>query len=107
CDVVNRGLGHWPGDDEVEPQIFRTQLDGHLAALVAPTGQARWVMENADIAVGASLTNAPYVVKDMVIVGSSGAELGVRGYVTAYDVKTGEQRWRAYATGPDEDLRLA
>lgn len=107
CDVVNRGLAYWPGDDEVDPLIFRTQLDGHIAALDAATGKTRWVMENADIAVGATLTIAPYVVKDMVIVGSSGAELGVRGYVTAYDVKTGEQRWRAYATGPDEDLRLA
>ncbi len=56
---------------------------------------------------GSTLTIAPYVVKDKVIIGSSGAELGVRGYLTAYDVKTGEQKWRAYATGPDKDLLLA
>lgn len=107
CDVVNRGLGYWPGDDDTGALLFRTQLDGHIAALDAETGKTVWVMENADIAVGATLTIAPYVIKDMVLVGSSGAELGVRGYVTAYDVKTGEQRWRAYATGPDEDILLA
>lgn len=107
CDVVNRGLAYWPGDDDRGPLIFRTQLDGHIAALDAETGETVWSMENADIKVGATLTIAPYVIKDMVLVGSSGAELGVRGYVTAYDVKTGEQKWRAFATGPDEELLLA
>lgn len=107
CDVVNRGLAYWPGDDTRGPLIFRTQLDGHIAALDAETGETVWAMENADIKVGATLTIAPYVIKDMVLVGSSGAELGVRGYVTAYDVKTGEQKWRAFATGPDEELLLA
>ncbi len=47
-----------------------------------------------------------YVVKDLVIVGSSGAELGVRGYATAYDVKTGGMKWRKYATGPDEEIGI-
>ncbi|RFC63515.1 PQQ-dependent dehydrogenase, methanol/ethanol family [Fulvimarina endophytica] len=107
CDVVNRGLAYWPGDDEVGPLIFRTQLDGKIVAIDAKTGETRWEMENSDIKVGSTLTIAPYVIKDNVLVGSSGAELGVRGYVTSYNVKTGEQQWRAYATGPDEDIRLA
>ncbi|WGF90381.1 methanol/ethanol family PQQ-dependent dehydrogenase [Marinivivus vitaminiproducens] len=107
CDVVNRGLAYWPGDGERGPLILRTQLDGNVAALDAETGETVWMMENSDIMVGSTLTIAPYVVKDLVIVGSSGAELGVRGYVTAYNVKTGEQAWRAFATGPDEDLLLA
>ena len=107
CDVVNRGLAYWPGDGEVEPLIFRTLLDGHIEAMDAKTGETRWKMENSDIKVGSTLTIAPYVIKDIVLVGSSGAELGVRGYVTAYDVKTGEQKWRAFATGPDEEVRLA
>ncbi|MDD2869753.1 methanol/ethanol family PQQ-dependent dehydrogenase [Neomegalonema sp.] len=106
CDVVNRGLAYWPGDGESGALIFRTQLDGHIAALDADTGETRWSMENADIRVGATLTIAPYVIDDLVLVGSSGAELGVRGYVTAYDVKTGEQKWRAFATGPDEEILL-
>ncbi len=107
CDVVNRGLAYWPGDGNVPPLILKTQLDGHIVALDAATGQERWKLENSDIKVGSTLTIAPYVIKDIVLVGSSGAELGVRGYVTAYDVKTGEQKWRAYATGPDEEIRLA
>ena len=106
CDVVNRGLAYWPGDDEVGPLIFRTQLDGRIVALDAKTGETRWEMENSDIKGGSTLTIAPYVIKDEVLVGSSGAELGVRGYVTSYDVKTGEQQWRAFATGSDEDVRI-
>ncbi|GBD48768.1 methanol/ethanol family PQQ-dependent dehydrogenase [Methylopila sp. Yamaguchi] len=107
CDVVNRGLAYWPGTGNGDALILKTQLDGHIVALNAETGAEVWKMENSDIKVGSTLTIAPYVVKDVVLVGSSGAELGVRGYVTAYDVKTGAQKWRAYATGPDEDIKLA
>lgn len=107
CDVVNRGLAYWPGNGTVGPLIVKTQLDGHVVALDAKTGEEFWKLENSDIKVGSTLTIAPYVVKDTVLVGSSGAELGVRGYVTAYDMATGAQKWRAYATGPDEEVRLA
>lgn len=106
CDVVNRGLAYWPGDDTRGPLILKTQLDGHIVALDAETGQEYWKLENSDIKVGSTLTIAPYVIKDLVLVGSSGAELGVRGYVTAYNVKTGEQVWRKYATGSDEDIGI-
>ncbi|CAA0099126.1 Methanol dehydrogenase [cytochrome c] subunit 1 [Starkeya nomas] len=107
CDVVNRGLAYWPGNGTVGPLIIKTQLDGHVVALNAKTGEEYWKLENSDIKVGSTLTIAPYVVKDTVLVGSSGAELGVRGYVTAYDIATGAQKWRAYATGPDEEVRLS
>lgn len=107
CDVVNRGLAYWPGDGKTPALILKTQLDGHIVALKADTGEEFWKLENSDIKVGSTLTIAPYVVKDTVLVGSSGAELGVRGYVTAYDVKTGAQKWRAYATGPDDQVKLA
>ncbi len=107
CDVVNRGLAYWPGDGKTPALILKTQLDGLIVALNAETGAEFWKLENSDIKVGSTLTIAPYVVKDTVLVGSSGAELGVRGYVTAYDVKTGAQKWRAYATGPDEQVKLA
>ncbi|MGQ9369570.1 methanol/ethanol family PQQ-dependent dehydrogenase [Azospirillum sp. ST 5-10] len=106
CDVVNRGLAYWPGDGKVPPLILKTQLDGHVVALNADTGEEYWKLENSDIAVGSTLTIAPYVVKDLVIVGSSGAELGVRGYVTAYDVKTGALVWRAFATGSDDSMLI-
>uniref|UniRef100_P15279 Methanol dehydrogenase [cytochrome c] subunit 1 n=1 Tax=Methylobacterium organophilum TaxID=410 RepID=DHM1_METOR len=107
CDLVNRGLAYWPGDGKTPALILKTQLDRHVVALNAETGETVWKVENSDIKVGSTLTIAPYVVKDKVIIGSSGAELGVRGYLTAYDVKTGGQVWRAYATGPDKDLLLA
>jgi methanol dehydrogenase (cytochrome c) subunit 1 len=106
CDLVNRGLAYWPGDGKTPPLILNNQLDGHVVALNAETGEVFWKVENSDIKVGSTLTIAPYVVKDLVIVGSSGAELGVRGYATAYDVKTGAQVWRKYATGPDEDIGI-
>src|SRR5207245_11416268 len=53
------------------------------------------------------MTSAPHVMKDKVIAGVSGGEFGVRGHVTAYDIKTGQEVWRAYSMGPDEDVRLA
>lgn len=112
CDVVNRGLAYYPGGGEgpagtVPPLIIGTQLEGNLVALNAKTGELYWLLRVLDISVGATITQAPYVVKDMAIVGSSGAELGVRGVITAFDIGTGKMVWRAYATGPDEDLRLA
>lgn len=107
CDVVNRGLAYAPAGDGYPATIFLNQLDGHIVALNAKTGDLLWKMENSDIAVGSTLTIAPFVAKDKVIVGTSGAELGVRGYATAYNIKDGKQAWRVYATGPDEDIKLA
>ncbi len=107
CDVVNRGLAYAPAGDGYPATIFQNQLDGHIVALNAKTGELLWKMENSDIAMGSTLTIAPFVAKDKVIVGSSGAELGVRGYATAYNIKDGKQAWRVYATGPDEDIKLA
>src|SRR3989441_3735833 len=66
-----------------------------------------WKVQNADPKVGATMTSAPHVMKDKVIAGVSGGEFGVRGHVTAYDIKTGQEVWRAYSMGPDEDARLA
>jgi methanol dehydrogenase (cytochrome c) subunit 1 len=107
CDVVNRGLAYAPAGKDYPATIFLNQLDGHVVAINAKTGQMLWKMENSDIAMGSTLTVAPFVVKDKVIVGTSGAELGVRGYATAYDIKDGKQAWRVYATGPDEDIKLS
>ncbi len=107
CDVVNRGLAYAPAGKDYPATIFLNQLDGHIVALNAKTGELLWKMENSDIAMGSTLTVAPFVVKDKVIVGSSGAELGVRGYATAFNIKDGKQAWRVYATGPDEDIKLS
>ena len=106
CDIVNRGLAYWPGDGKAPALIVKTLLDGHVVALNASTGEEYWKIENSDFKVGSTLTVAPHIYKDIVLIGSSGAELGVRGYMTAYDVRTGEQKWRAYATGPDSDVLI-
>jgi methanol dehydrogenase (cytochrome c) subunit 1 len=107
CDVVNRGLAYAPQGKDYPATIFLNQLDGHVVALNAKTGEQLWKMENSDIAMGSTLTVAPFVAEDKVIVGTSGAELGVRGYATAYNIKDGKQAWRVYATGPDEDIKLS
>jgi methanol dehydrogenase (cytochrome c) subunit 1 len=107
CDVVNRGLAYAPAGKDYPATVFLNQLDGHVVAINAKTGELLWKMENSDIAMGSTLTVAPFVVKDKVIVGTSGAELGVRGYATAYNIKDGKQAWRVYATGPDEDIKLS
>ncbi|MFX5765020.1 PQQ-dependent dehydrogenase, methanol/ethanol family, partial [Acinetobacter baumannii] len=65
CDIVNRGLAYWPGDGRVPPLILKTQLDGHVVALNANSGEEDWKIENSDIRVGSTLTIAPYVVKDL------------------------------------------
>jgi alcohol dehydrogenase (cytochrome c) len=101
CDNVNRGLSYADG------KVFLSQLDGNLVALDAKTGKEAWKVQNADPKVGATMTSAPHIYKDKVIVGISGGEFGVRGSVTAYNVKDGKQVWRAYSMGPDEDVLLA
>jgi len=107
CDLVNRGMAYWPGDNQTPSLIIKTQLDGHLVALNAKTGEEFWKVEVMDISVGQTLTQAPLVAKDYAVIGSSGAELGVRGVVTAFNIRSGEMVWRAYATGPDEEMKLA
>ncbi len=98
CDTVNRGVAYADG------MIFLNQADTTVVALDAKTGEVKWSAVNGDPTKGESATMAPLVVKDKVIVGNSGAEFGVRGHLTAYDIATGEIAWRAYSTGPDEDL---
>jgi len=98
CDTVNRGPAY--ADD----MIFLHQADTTLVALDAKTGKAIWSAKDGDPTKGETGTSAPLVVKNMVLVGNSGGEFGVRGYLTAYDIKTGKQVWRARSTGPDSDI---
>jgi quinohemoprotein ethanol dehydrogenase len=94
CDVVNRGVAVW-GD-----KVFVGTIDGRLVALDRKTGRELWSKVTVDQAKPYTITGAPRVVKDMVLIGNGGAEFGVRGYVTAYDADSGEQRWRFY-TAPN------
>src|SRR5208283_5295644 len=98
CDVVNRGVAYGDG------KIIVTALDTKLYALDAKTGEVVWSAQNGDPKLGQTMTDAPLVVKDKVIVGISGGEFGVRGYLTAYDLKTGKQVWRGYSVGPDQKI---
>ena len=94
CDVVNRGVALW-GD-----KVFVGTIDGRLIALDRKTGKELWSTLTVDAEKPYTITGAPRVVKDMVLIGNGGAEFGVRGYVTAYDADTGKQRWRFY-TAPN------
>ena len=100
CDVVNRGLAYADG------KILATTLDTHVYALDAKTGQVIWKAQNGDPEQGQTMTMAPLVVHDKVIVGISGGEYGVRGALTAYDLGSGKMAWRAYTVGPDEDIKF-
>lgn len=100
CDVVNRGVAYADG------KIFFNTLDVHTIALDAETGEEIWRVKLGDINIGESMTMAPLVVKDKVLVGNSGGEFGVRGWIAALDINTGEQVWRGWSTGPDSDVLI-
>ena len=98
CDLVNKGVAYADG------KILVSTLDTHVYALDAKTGKIVWSAQNGDPQLGQTMTIAPLVVHDKVIVGISGGEYGVRGFLTAYDLKSGKQVWRAYNVGPDSDI---
>jgi lanthanide-dependent methanol dehydrogenase len=100
CDVVNRGAVYWQG------KIIYNTLDGNTVAVDAGTGKEVWKTKVGNIHIGETITAAPLVVKDKVLVGNSGGEFGVRGWLVALDAGTGKQVWKAYATGPDADVLI-
>ncbi|HEY2842973.1 MAG TPA: methanol/ethanol family PQQ-dependent dehydrogenase [Bryobacteraceae bacterium] len=98
CDLVNKGVAYADG------KILVTTLDSHVYALDAKTGKVVWSAQNGDPQLGQTMTMAPLVVHDKVIVGISGGEYGVRGFLSAFDLKTGKLVWRANNVGPDADI---
>ena len=90
CDVVNRGVAVYDG------KVFLGVIDGHLQALDAKTGDLVWSVLTVDQSKPYTITGAPRVVDGKVLIGNGGAELGVRGYVSAYDANTGDMIWRFY-----------
>lgn len=94
---TNRGVGLW------EDSLFLATLDTHLVKLDAETGQVDWEVEVGDIYSGYYMTLQPLMVDGMAIVGVSGGELGIRGYIEAFDVEAGDSVWRTYTIpGPGE-----
>ncbi|SRR5579883_696760 len=107
CDVVNRGLAfHPPTSDHPAGILYIELLQGDLLALDAKTGKKVYQVKSADFHKGETMTNAPLVVKNVVITGISGGEFGVRGRVTAFDAMDGHELWRGYSTGPDADVKI-
>lgn len=100
CDTVNRGAAWADG------RLFFNTLDNHTIALDAATGRELWRTKLGEIKNGESMTMAPQVVKGKVLVGNSGGEFGVRGWIAALDAASGRLLWRAYSTGPDKDVLI-
>ncbi|MFN3231558.1 MAG: PQQ-dependent dehydrogenase, methanol/ethanol family [Alphaproteobacteria bacterium] len=88
CDVVNRGVAVWKG------RVYVGSLDGRLIALDAESGEKVWETNTIDRRQPYTITGAPRIVKGLVLIGNGGAELGVRGYISAYDAMTGKRIWR-------------
>jgi PQQ-dependent dehydrogenase (methanol/ethanol family) len=98
CDTVNRGLQYADG------KLFLHQADTTLVALDAKTGKEVWKAVNGDPKRGETGTGAALVVGDVVMIGVSGAEFGVRCFFTGYDINSGKMLWRGYSMGPDSDI---
>ena len=107
CGIVNRGVAMMDG------KLFRTTLDAHVVSLDAATGEELWRTKSIDYKQGYSFTVTPLIADGVVIVGISGGEYGIRGYIEGYDPATGERLWRTYTipapgepgseTWPDDD----
>ena len=98
CDTVNRGLAYADG------MILLSQADTTVVALDAKTGEQKWATKVGDPAIGETLTATVMPVHDKVMVGVSGGEFGVRGRMTALNLKDGSVAWKAYSTGPDDEI---
>jgi len=90
CGVQNRGVAVWKGN------VYSATLDGRLLSLNAQTGELNWAVNTTDQAQSYTVTGAPRVFDDKLVIGNGGAEYGVRGYVSAWDTETGEMLWRFY-----------
>lgn len=109
CDVVNRGVQVWKG------KVYVGVLDGYLVCLNAETGKVEWKVDTiTDRARFYTITSPPQVAGNVVVIGNSGGEFGVRGYITAYDLETGKQAWRFFLVPGDpkngfehEEMELA
>src|SRR5665213_1278806 len=95
CDAVNRGVAVWKG------RVYVATLDGRLIALDAATGNAQWSVQTTDRSKRITITQAPRIVKDRVIIGMSGGEYNVRGYSSAYDAASGKLAWRFFTVPGD------
>lgn len=97
CGVINRGVAVWDG------KVYLGAFDGRLIALDAETGKVAWSVVTVDQNRNYTITGAPRIIKGKVIIGNGGAELGVRGYISAYDASNGDLLWRFYTVPGDPE----
>ena len=95
CDVVNRGAAYDNG------MVYVGTIDGRLIGIDAKTGKQRWSAQTTDVAKPYAITGAPRIARGKVFIGNGGADQGMRGYVSAYDAKTGALVWRFYTVPGD------
>ena len=96
CDAVNRGVAVLDG------RVFVGTLDGYLVALAAKTGKVEWKVDTIiDRSRAYTITGAPRIAADRIVIGNGGGEFGVRGYVTAYEARSGKQSWRFFTVPGD------
>ena len=100
CDRVNRGGVYYQG------KIIYNTLDNHTVAVDAERGRQLWSTNMGEVEKGETMTMAPLLVGNKVIVGNSGGDLGVRGWAAALDASSGRELWRAFSTGSDSDVRI-
>lgn len=100
CGAQSRGLSY------AEGKIVLNTLDGQLIALDADNGEELWKVQVTDLSITETTTNAPLIVDDNIIIGNEGGERGVRGWVAAYDLNSGEEVWKYYTTGPDDEMGI-
>jgi lanthanide-dependent methanol dehydrogenase len=100
CDSVNRGAFYADG------KVVYNLLDGHTVAVDASSGRELWKTQVAELGSGETITMAPLVVKDRVIVGASGGEFGIYGWIKGLDLRTGQLVWSAHNIGPDAGMRV-
>ena len=95
CDIVNRGVAVWEG------KVIVASFDGRLIALDGKSGKKIWEVNTIDRSKPYTITGAPRIINGKILIGNGGAELGVRGYVSAYDVDDGKLLWRFYTVPGD------
>ncbi len=100
CDSVTRGVAYAKG------KLIYNLLDDHTVAVDAKTGKEVWRTKMGNVETGETMTMAPFVVGNKVLVGDSGGEMGVWGWIAALDVDSGKELWRAYSTGSDKNVRI-
>lgn len=100
CDVVNRGPMF------ANDRLFFNTLDGNTIAVDAKSGEEVWRTKLGNINIGETITMAPLVAGDKVLVGNSGGEYGVRGWLAALNADNGKLVWKAYSTGPDNEVLI-